>query len=162
MASCFILMVSTLDKSRPDSSYLIQQQGRAQHLSPQVLQEARSLQVQQERWSPSEPPSASQPPQASQLDLLALLEKFQEPAIRIEGVPAELTVGEELRFWLIHQESGLRVPGQFSRVEAEFILKATSEWDWEIRHRPRTPCCGNRLLNLLKTVCKPQTQEVAA
>lgn len=97
-----------------------------------------------------------------QLNLLALLEKPFEPPLQIEPVPDNLTVGEEPRFWLIHQESGLRVPGQFSQTEAEYILKATAEWDWEIRHRPRTPKCSNRLLSLLKTVCTPQTQEVAA
>lgn len=97
----------------------------------------------------------SQPPQASQLNLLALLEKSLEPPLRIEPVPVNLTVGIEQRFWLIHQESGLWVPGQFSRVEAEYIFKTTAEWDWEIRHRPRTPNWNKRLLSLLTTVCTP-------
>jgi hypothetical protein len=71
-------------------------------------------------------------------------------------VPAVLTVGIEPRFWLIHQASGLRVPGQFSQSEAEFILKTTERWDWEIRHRPRTPDCSHHLLNLLNRVCTLQ------
>lgn len=117
--------------------------------------ESRSPQVQQER---------SQPPQASQLDLLALLEKSLEPALRIEGVPVNVTVGVEQRFWLIHQNSHLRIPGQFSRAEAEHILKATEFWDWEIKYRPRTPNCNKRLLSLLTAVCTlpSKTLEVAA
>lgn len=99
-----------------------------------------------------------------QLNLLALLEKPFEPPLQIEPVPDNLTVGEEPRFWLIHQESGLRVPGQFSQTEAEYILKTTEHWDWEIiDSRPRTPNCSYRLLCLLNRVCTPQKAlEVAA
>ncbi len=104
---------------------------------------------------PMPPPrhERSQLPQVSQLDLLAL-EKSLEPPLQIEPVPVNVTVGVEQRFWLIHQASGLRVPGQFSQSEAEYILKATSEgWDWEIEYRPRTPNCSRRLFCLLSTIC---------
>jgi hypothetical protein len=98
----------------------------------------------------------SQPPQANQLDLLALLEKSLEPALRIELVPVNVAVGIGQRFWLIHQQSGLQVPGQLSQTEAEYILKTTEHWDWGIEYRPRTPNCNKRLLSLLTAVCTPQ------
>lgn len=106
----------------------------------------------------------SQPPEVSQLNLLALLKKSlepQEPALRIETVPVNLTVGVEQRFWLIHQASALRLPGQFSQAETECILKTTAEWDWAIEYRPRTPNCSYHLLCLLNRICTPQTFEVA-
>lgn len=138
-------MVSTSDRSRPDPSYLIQQQGRAQHISPQVLQEAQSLQSE-----------------AHQLNLLSLL-KPQKPALRIQAIPAEVAIDSSERFLLIHQQSGLRIPGEFTRCEAEQILKVTHDWDWEVNPVTRKPGCRHRLLWLLESICKPKkVLEVAA
>lgn len=109
--------------------------------------QSRSPQVQQGR---------SQPPQACQLDLLVLTEKSLEPALRLEVVPANVTVGSCERFYLVHQESGLRVPWQFSRCEAEEILKVTALWDWTVDPRTREPACRYRLLWLLEGICNPK------
>jgi len=104
----------------------------------------------------------SQPPQASQLDLLALLEKSLEPALRIEVVPVDVTVGYSEKFCLIHQESGLRVPGQFTSCEAKEILKMTALWDWQVDLKTREPACRHYLVSLLEGICKPpMTLEVA-
>ena len=119
-------------------------QARSQHLSPQNSER-------------------SQPSQSSQLDLLALLEKSFEPALRIEAVPSDIAVGISEKFWLIHQNSQLRVPGQFSGHEAEYILQVTSGWDWTVDLKTREPACRSQLLNLLNHVCTPQKPlEVAA
>lgn len=115
--------------------------------------ESRSPQVQHERSPQSE---------ACQLNLLAPL-KPQEPALRIEAIPANVTVGSSERFCLIHQGSGLRIPGEFTRCEAEQILKVTHDWDWEVDPITREPGCRYRLLWLLESICKPQKPlEVAA
>lgn len=102
-------------------------------------------------------------PEAHQLSLLALLKKSQEPAIRIELIPIHLTVGTDERFWIIHQESGLQVPGQFSRCEAEYILAATKEWNWAVDLKTREPACRLKPLRLLERICFHQVaQGVAA
>lgn len=97
----------------------------------------------------------SQPP-PSQLNLLALLEKSLESALRIEAVPTDIAVGSSERFCLVHQSSQLRLPGQFTSCEAEEILEVTVEWDWEVDLRTREPACRYQLLNLLSRVCTLQ------
>ena len=120
------------------------------------------LQVRSQHLSPQNS-ERSQPPQSSQLDLLALLEKSLEPALRIETVPIDITVGSSEKFWLIHQNSHLRVPGQFTICEAKEILKVTAGWDWTVDLKTREPACRYQLLNLLNRVCTPQKGlEVAA
>jgi hypothetical protein len=98
----------------------------------------------------------SQHPKAHQLNLLTLQDLPQEPALYIETVPVNLTLGVEQRFWLVHQPTGLRVPGQFSRREAEYIFSATEKWDWEIDLKTREPACCYRFLWLLESICKPK------
>jgi hypothetical protein len=88
--------------------------------------------------------------------LLALLEKSLEPALRIEAVPSDIAVGISEKFWLIHQNSQLRVPGQFTRCEAEEILKVIVGWDWTVDLKTREPACRYQLLTLLNRVCVPQ------
>ncbi len=116
-------------------------------------------QYQQERRS-----QTSQQSEAIQLDLIALLDKKLEPAaLRIEIVPANVTVGRGERFCLVHQVSQLQIPGQFSNCEAEQILKLTHTWDWTVNLKTRVPACRGRLLNLLEDICTlPQVLEVAA
>ena len=118
------------------------------------LDEARSLALQDERSPKLE---------AQQLNLLALLEKSFESALRIEAVPTDIAVGSSEKFWLIHQASQLRVPGQFTSCEAKEILKVTVGWDWTVVLKTREPACRYQLLNLLNRVCTPQKAlEVAA
>lgn len=123
------------------------------HFTPQSPVTCRSL-SQQER---------SPLPEVHQLNLLALLEKPLESVLLIEIVPTHLTVGNDERFWLIHRESGLQVPGQFNRREAEQILETTKDWNWAVDPLTRQPACRWRLQGLLEHICSPQiVQGVAA
>jgi hypothetical protein len=103
-------------------------------------------------------------PEVRQLNLLALLENPQkEPALRIEVVPAELIVNSNRSFWIIHQKSELRVPGQFSRQEAEQIVEETKGWNWAVDPITHEPAYKWRLLSLLEYICSNQAKlEVAA
>ncbi len=121
-------------------------EARTPHSSPQLHQQ-------------EQPPS----PKVHQLNLLALLEKPRKSALHIEPVPACLTIGSDERFWIIHQESGLQIPGQFSRHEAEYILEATEGWNWAVDSKTREPAYRWRLLFLLEYICLSQAKlEVAA
>ncbi len=102
--------------------------------------------------------------QLGSLDLLALLDKkLESAALRIEIVPAKVTVGRGERFYLIHQRSQLQIPGQFTNCEAEQILELTRAWDWTVEPKTRVPACHYQLLNLLEDICPPQkVLEVAA
>jgi hypothetical protein len=53
---------------------------------------------------------------------------------------------------LVHYESGLNIPGQFTYDEAKEILLTTRYWDWEL-DRNRIPRCVERLLPLLENIC---------
>jgi hypothetical protein len=98
-----------------------------------------------------------------QLNRLTLQKLPPKPALYIEPIPVSLAVGREQRFWLVHQPTGLRVPGQFSRQEAEYILSATEGWDWTVDLKTREPACRYRFLWLLEAICKKSPgREVAA
>ena len=103
-------------------------------------------------------------PEVRQLNLLALLENPQkEPALRIEAVSAELIINSDRPFCIIHPKSGLQIPGQFSRQEAERILEATKEWSWAVDPITREPAYKWRLLSLLEYICSGKAKlEVAA
>ena len=119
---------------------------------------ARSLE------SPRKKQARSPQPEVCQLSLLTLLDNPQkEPALRIEAVPAELIVNSNRCFWIIHQKSELRVPGQFSRQEAEQILEETKGWNWAVDPITREPAYKWRLLSLLEHICSGKAKlEVAA
>ena len=88
---------------------------------------------------------------------LSFFEKLEPAAaLRTESVPDHLAVGTGERFSLIHCETGLYVPGQFSQPEADFILKTTSGWDWAVDPKTRIPACNRYLLALLEEVCLPK------
>ena len=98
----------------------------------------------------------------SPLNLLALLDKkLESAALRIEIVPAKVTVGRGERFYLIHQGSQLQIPGQFTNCEAEQILNLTHAWDWTVDPKTRVPACHCQLLNLLENVCTPPQVPIA-
>jgi hypothetical protein len=99
---------------------------------------------------------ARSPQSLDQLNLLALLEKPQLAALlKIELVPPQLSVDTAERFIVIHQESGLSIPGQFTKSEAEAILSATENWDWSLG-KDRIPVCSHYLLALLEEICSPK------
>jgi hypothetical protein len=92
--------------------------------------------------------------EAHQLNLLTLQELPLEPELFIEPIPVNLAVGTEPVFCLVHQPTGLRVPGQFSAQEAEYILRVTEGWDWTVDLKTREPACRHRFLWLLEGICK--------
>ena len=51
---------------------------------------------------------------------------------------------------LIHYESKLDIPGQFTHTQAEEILRITRDWDWGLNDLG-TPRCRDRLLLLLSS-----------
>jgi hypothetical protein len=68
----------------------------------------------------------------------------------------------ELAYRLVHRESGLQVPGQFTKQEAESIRTVTQNWDWSV-DKHRKPACATRLLHFLEQLCSSPSdnQEVA-
>ncbi|HEY9772143.1 MAG TPA: hypothetical protein V6C71_27165 [Coleofasciculaceae cyanobacterium] len=66
---------------------------------------------------------------------------------------------------LVHYESGLKLPGQFTYDEAKEILEITRYWDFTLDSK-RIPKCRDRLLVLLEKVCRDRvsskSEEVAA
>ena len=51
---------------------------------------------------------------------------------------------------LIHYESSLNIPGQYTHPEAEEILRITRDWDWELNGLG-IPRCRDKLLLLLSS-----------
>jgi hypothetical protein len=76
-----------------------------------------------------------------------------EHPLYIEPLPPALQWWDEERFWLIHSETGLRVPGSWSADEAELILDLSKSWDWSIDDNRRV-ACGIQLIALVESVCK--------
>lgn len=78
--------------------------------------------------------------------------------LKIERLPDTLQWWDEERYWLIHEASGLRVPGSFSIAEAQHIRAISKDWDWRVDIRDRKVACGIRLLSLAEAVCKRSLQ----
>lgn len=78
--------------------------------------------------------------------------------LQIEAVPWVMVVGDRPRFWLIHTESGLAVPGQYTESEAQAIARISSEWDWRIEG-DRVPNCAADLVEFLESLCRPKLRE---
>lgn len=98
-------------------------------------------------------------PKAQQLSL------FRNPQpsthLRIEPVCEALQWYREPRYWLTHEESGLRVPGTWSFEEAQIILHLSSGWDWTIDPPSRIPACQGQILALCEGLCKHEVQRQA-
>lgn len=77
-----------------------------------------------------------------------------EHSLKIERLPDTLQWWDEERYWLIHEASGLRVPGSWTADEAELIQDLSKGWDWSIDGRERKVACGFQLLALAEAVCK--------
>ena len=73
--------------------------------------------------------------------------------LKVERLPDALQWWDEERYWLIHQESALRVPGSWSLAEAELIQDLSKGWDWSINGRDRKVACGLKLMALAEAVC---------
>jgi hypothetical protein len=83
----------------------------------------------------------------------------QDYPLTIDLLPDTLQWWSEPRYWLIHKDSGLRVPGSFSEKEALHIREVTKHWDWSVDSRDRKVACGLNLLALAEIVCSRSSQQ---
>jgi hypothetical protein len=90
------------------------------------------------------------PPQESTALFAARIDRLP---LHIEKLPEPLQWWHEPRYWLIHAESGLRVPGSWSEQEAQEILDLSKDWNWSIDDNRRV-ACGLQLMALAEAVCK--------
>ncbi|WP_013321020.1 hypothetical protein [Gloeothece verrucosa] len=60
----------------------------------------------------------------------------------IEFIPLNERVLPEWEYRLIHHETGLQVPGQFTKAQAQLIQKVTRQWDWTVDKNRKQ---GNRI-----------------
>lgn len=73
------------------------------------------------------------------------------PPLSIKSIPPEERIHPDLGLRLVHAETGLRLPGQFSFSEIEEIFFRSIDWDWSI-DKERRPACYEKLLALLERV----------
>jgi hypothetical protein len=88
-----------------------------------------------------------------QLDLFSPPQPPYEYPLKIELLPPALQWWNEPRYWLIHAESGLRVPGSWSQKEAEELQDLSKNWKWSLDKERRVDC-GLQLLALAESLCK--------
>ena len=82
-----------------------------------------------------------------------------EYPLTIERLPDALQWWSQTRYWIIHKDSTLQVPGSFSLDEARKIQKITQHWDWSIDSRDRKVACGLNLLALAEGICSQSSQQ---
>ncbi|WP_013320654.1 hypothetical protein [Gloeothece verrucosa] len=76
----------------------------------------------------------------------------------IESIPLNERVLPEWEYRLIHHETGLQVPGQFTKAQAEQIQKVTQQWDWSVDKKNK-PACAAQLLQFLEQLCAPSCKK---
>jgi hypothetical protein len=74
--------------------------------------------------------------------------------LQIQLIPESERISPELGYRLIHQETGLQVPGPFAAAEAQLIQKVTQYWDWRVDKNNKLACAA-RLLQFLEQLCTP-------
>lgn len=79
--------------------------------------------------------------------------------LSIELLPEKLQWWDEERYWLIHRDTGLRVPGSWSIQEALEIQKLSRDWDWTVDPKSRIPNCQHEILNLCVRICDRKTTQ---
>lgn len=89
---------------------------------------------------------------------LPLFDPQQDYPLTIERLPDTLQWWDEVRYWLVHKGSGLRVPGSFNEREARKIQEASRGWDWSVDTRDRKVACGLNLLALAEGICQQSQQ----
>jgi hypothetical protein len=72
--------------------------------------------------------------------------------LQIKAIPDNQRVTPDKFCKLVHYESGLNIPGQFTYDEAKEILETTRYWDFSL-DRDRIPRCVERLRSLLENIC---------
>ncbi len=82
----------------------------------------------------------------------------EKSPLHIEKLPEALQWWDEERFWLVHTESGLRVPGSWSAAEAQEILDLSKNWNWSLDGNRRVPC-ALQLMALAESICKRSSQK---
>lgn len=87
-----------------------------------------------------------------QLPLFNSSQNKQDYPLKIELLPDALQWFDEVRYLLIHKDSGLRVPGSFNEKEALKIQEVSKDWDWTVDTRDRKVACGLNLLALAEIV----------
>lgn len=87
-----------------------------------------------------------------QLPLFNSPQPAQAYPLTIEALPDALQWWNETRYWLIHKDFGLRVPGSFNEKEAREIQEVSKSWDWRVDTRDRKVACGLNLLALAEIV----------
>ena len=82
------------------------------------------------------------------------IEKKDPPPypLQIKAIPVRERIIPDRYCKLVHLESGLSIPGQFTYPEASEILKITRYWDFSLDQN-RIPRCVERLRSLLENVC---------
>ena len=96
-----------------------------------------------------------------QLPLFVGLPTFEEELppypLQIKAIPPQNRFKPNNYCKLVHFESGLNIPGQFTYDEAKEILETTRYWDFSLL-RDRIPRCVERLRLLLEDVCARSLQ----
>ncbi|MGH2413573.1 MAG: hypothetical protein ACRDEA_07765, partial [Microcystaceae cyanobacterium] len=76
----------------------------------------------------------------------------------IQPIPPSDRLLPELECRLVHQETGLQVPGQFTQAEARLIQAVTQKWDWRV-DKHNKPACAGRLLWYLEQLCDSTSKQ---
>jgi hypothetical protein len=76
-----------------------------------------------------------------------------EYPLKIESLPSALQWWDDEQFWLVHAESGLRVPGTWTKAEAELMQDLSKNWNWSV-DSDRRVTCGVQLMALAESICK--------
>lgn len=99
-------------------------------------------------------------PTQQQLQLFASQPTESDDApypLQIGYIPDNQRITPDKFCKLIHYESGLNIPGQFTYDEAKEILLTSRYWDFSL-DRDRIPKCVSRLRSLLENICSGANQ----
>lgn len=93
----------------------------------------------------SHPKPASNPQHDRGIRDRALDSKYP---LSIQPMPEPLQWWSEFRYWLIHDETGLRLPGSWTINEALHVQEVSRFWDWRVEPKSRIPRCQEKILAL--------------
>lgn len=83
-----------------------------------------------------------------------LLSETSDYPIQIQAISEGERISPALNCHLIHRETGLQIPGQFTAEEASRIQTVTQSWDWRME-KGNKPGCASPLLPFLQALCAP-------
>lgn len=96
--------------------------------------------------APQSPKHLSNP----DLEVAPIAESDKPYPLQIGYIPDRSRTAPDRFCKLIHYESSLNIPGQYTHALAERILRITRDWDWELNGLG-IPRCRDRLLLLLSS-----------